>query len=184
VPGLLVEPFPEPGTLVRTSMEKLQIASQEVPTDPEALQELGMMPRPWEPATCGQEMREELWEWLDDVAKWVNREHLWAVTRPGIPECWPAHRHIVHDLAVLACSRYYVTYAVTPGPLEDWHRYQLPAFLQRLQDRLDGQGCQPGKHEARPRAVRDDAFIAAEAIELRQDAFEGDSVIRPGVPRA
>ena len=68
------------------------------------LRALAQLPRPWDPATCTGRLREELWAWLDQVAIWINEQHLWNVARPGIPECWPAHPHLVHDLAVLACS--------------------------------------------------------------------------------
>jgi hypothetical protein len=91
---------------------------------------------------------------------WINEEHSRTVSRPGIPECWPAHPHVAHDLAVLACSRYFTSCAVTPAALEDWHRSNLPAFLERLRGRL-GDGCQPGKHMARPRTQRDEAHAEA-----------------------
>lgn len=93
--GLMVRPFPEPGPAIRTAMEQLQQAAVEPPADEDALRELAQMPRPWDPGTCAGAMRAELWAWLDLVAMWVNEQHLWNVTRPGIPECWPAHPHLV-----------------------------------------------------------------------------------------
>jgi hypothetical protein len=118
-------------------------------------------------------MRSELWAWLDLVAMWVNEQHLWNVTRPGIPECWPAHPHLVHDLAVLACSRYYTSFAVTPAALEDWHRYGLPGFLERLRDRL-GDGCQPSKHQPRPRRERDESHASTRVRRGRKQRYRDD----------
>lgn len=171
--GLMVQPFPEPGKSIKTAMEQLQYATIEPPADETALRELAQMPRPWDPGSCTGQMRRELWTWLDRVAMWVNEEHLWSVNRPGIPECWPAHPHIVHDLAVLACSRYYTSFAVTPAVLEDWHRYGLPGFLERLRDRL-GDGCQPGKHQPRPRQERDEKHAATPVRAGRKQRYQDD----------
>ena len=171
--GLMVRPFPEPGPTIRTAMEHLQQAAVEPPADEEALRELAQMPRPWDPGTCTGQMRAELWAWLDQVAMWVNEQHLWNVTRPGIPECWPAHPHLVHDLAVLACSRYYTSFAINPAALEDWHRYGLPGFLERLKDRL-GDACQPGKHQLRPRRERDESHASTPVRRGRRQRYRDD----------
>lgn len=171
--GLMVRPFPEPGPTLTATMEQLQMAAIEPPADESELRELAQMPRPWDPATCTGRMRAELWAWLDVVAMWVNEEQLWNVTRPGIPECWPEHPHLVHDLAVLACSRYYTSFAVTPAALEDWHRYGLPAFLERLRDRLR-EGCQPGRHQPRPRNERDESHASTPMRSRRKQRYRDD----------
>jgi hypothetical protein len=176
--GLMVRAFPEPGPAVRTAMEQLQHATIEPPADEQALHELARMPRPWDPGSCTGPIRAELWAWLDLVAMWVNEQHLWSVTRPGIPECWPAHPHLVHDLAVLACSRHYTSFAVTPAALEDWHRYTLPGFLERLRDRL-ADGCQPSRHQPRPRNERDQSHAAAPNRRGRRQRY-ADDVDRAG----
>jgi hypothetical protein len=149
--GLMVRPFPEPGPTIRTAMEQLQQATVEPPADEDELRELAQMPRPWDPATCTGLMRSELWAWLDLVAMWVN----------------------VHDLAVLACSRYYTSFAVTPAALEDWHRYALPGFLERLRDRL-GDGCQPSKHQPRPRRERDESHASTPVRRGRKQRYRDD----------
>ena len=82
----------------------------------------------------------QLWRWFDQVAVWINTQHLWNVSGPGVPECWSHHQHVVHDLAVVACARYYAALTASPNPLDEWHRYTLPLFLDRLRDRL-GEGC-------------------------------------------
>jgi hypothetical protein len=38
-------------------------------------------------------------------------------------------------------------YAVTPDPLEEWYRYALPTFLDRIAQRIGPTGCPPGKHQ-------------------------------------
>ena len=171
--GLMVRPFPEPGPTIHAAMGQLQWLTGETSADEEEMRALAQMPRPWDPATCAGQMRTELWAWLDVVAMWVNEQHLWNVTRPGIPECWPAHPHLVHDLAVLACNRYNTRFAVTPVPLEDWHRNGLPEFLERLRDRL-GDGCQPGKHQPRPRRERDETHASAPVRRGREERYRDD----------
>ena len=171
--GPMVRPFPVPGTILRTAMEQLRRAAMDPFATDEELRELAQLPRPWDPGTCTDMMRAELWTWLDLVAMWVNEQHLWNVTRPGIPECWPAHPHLVHDLAGLACTRHYASFAVTPAALEDWHRYGLPAFLERLRDRL-GDGCQPTRHQPRPRNERDESHASPVARAARKNYYLDD----------
>ena len=134
--------------------------------------ELAELPRPWDPAACTGPLREEIWHWLDRVAIWINTQHLWNVASPGIPECWPAHPHLVNDLAVLACARYYTRYA-SPGPLDAWHRYDLPMFLDRLEHRL-GEGCPPGRHSPRPREDRDRRLLGEDHRRRQESVFRGD----------
>lgn len=112
--GLVVRAFPDPGLAVRSAREQLQLVAIEPPADQAEVRELAQMPRPWDPpVTCFGALRAELWVWLDLVAMWINEEHPRTVSRPGIPECWPAHPHVAYDLAVLACSRYFTSSAVT-----------------------------------------------------------------------
>jgi len=171
--GLMVEPFPEPGREIRAAMEALQFASMNPPETEEALRQLAALPRPWDPATCGGRLREEVWRWLDAVAIWINEQHLWNVSRVGIPECWPAHPHLVHDLAVVAAARYYTGFQVNPVALDGWHRDCLPLFLARIRDRL-GDGCQPGEHQPRPRVARDQIHTGHKHRQGRAQRYRDD----------
>jgi hypothetical protein len=171
--GSMVRPFPEPGATVRVALAQLQLATIDPPADEAALCELAQLPRPWDPGSCAGQMRAEVWAWLDAAAMWVNEQHLWNVTRPGIPECWPAHPHLVHDLAVLACSRHFTKFAITPSALEDWHRFALPGFLERLRDRM-GDSCQPGRHQPRPRHERDETHSSAPVRRDRERRYRAD----------
>lgn len=74
---------------------------------------------------------------------------------------------------MLACSRYYTSFAINPAALEDWHRYALPGFLERLRDRL-GDACQPGKHQPRPRHERDESHAATPVRQGRRQRYRDD----------
>jgi hypothetical protein len=173
VVGPMAVPFPEPGRIVRAAMEALQFAAMNPPESEGDLRRLASLPRPWDPATCTGRLREEVWAWLDEVAAWINQQHLWNVTHLGVPECWPAHPHLVHDLAVVASGRFYASYAVTPAALEEWHRYALPMFLDRVRERLGG-GCQPGEHIATPRVERNRLHTAPAMRRRRGQRYRDD----------
>ena len=139
----LVQPFPQPGRLVEHAYRELAIAANGTPEQKRALGDPRRLPRPWDPPTCTHpDLRLELWVWLDDVVTWINHEYVWD-TASYIPACWPEHPHLVHDLAVLADQRRRAGLAHTSDALEDWHRYALPAFLDRMTSRLKSH-CENG----------------------------------------
>ena len=153
VDGVLAAPFPAPGPVLRRAFAELAQTANSAPGqaaaavgDPEDL------PRPWDPPTCRGPLRAEVWAWLDAVVTWLNRAYTWDVT-DTIPACWPQHPHLIHELAVLADQRRHAGAALTSDPLEEWHRYTLPAFTDRLRARTRDhceQGHQPwparGRH--------------------------------------
>lgn len=153
----MVRPFPEPSPKVRSGLKQLRRHEQDLPSDSNVLDDVDELPRPWDPASCTPDLQSEIWLWLEAVASWINDQHLWSVTRQGIPECWPDHPHVIHDLAVVACARYYASLTANPSALETWHREILPGFLHRLADRL-GDSCQPGEHAPPPRREREGAY--------------------------
>jgi hypothetical protein len=135
----LARPFPPAGLRVEHAYRELHLAATGTLQQIAALGDLTRLPRPWDPPTCTQpDLRAELWHWLDDVADWVNTEYVWDVT-DTIPACWPAHPHLVHEIAVLADQRRTAARALTSDPLEDWHRSTLPGFLDRMRRRLHTQ---------------------------------------------
>jgi hypothetical protein len=146
--------FPTPSGTVTAAIDDLQLASPSDPATRAELRRIAELPRPWDPAACPPALRADTFEWLDRVATWINEQHLWNLGRPGIPPCWPAHPHVVHDLAVVACARLFALYGTTPTAMVEWQQYTLPAMLDRLADRL-GDACAPGRHEESPRASRD-----------------------------
>ena len=169
----MVTPYPQPGPALIRVMARLQMAATRPPTEESDVIALMNLPRPWDPATCAGIERAELWRWLDDVATWINTQHLWNVNGPGVPECWPDHPHVVHDLAVVASTRVFATMTATPAALDEWHRYTLPAFLDRLHARL-GEGCPPGRHATRPRHDRDQRLTTGEHQDRQENVFRRD----------
>ncbi len=148
-----MRPFPTPPALIVGILDDLRLAAERPRQSREELRWLAEMPRPWDPPTCPPELQEQLSQWLDEVASWINEEHTWRVDRL-IPICWMEHPHIVHEVATIGCLRFNATYAVTPDTLEDWHRYALPAFLERIAQRVGATGCPPGRHQPSPAAAR------------------------------
>ena len=149
----IAAPFPAPPPLIIGLLDDLRLAAERPPETREEQRWLAALPRPWDPPTCPQALQEQLWRWLDEVASWVNEEHTWRVDRL-VPICWREHPHIAHELATVACQRHNAAYAVTPNLLEDWHKYTLPLFLDRIAQRVGATGCPPGGHQTCPAAAR------------------------------
>jgi hypothetical protein len=79
---------------------------------------------------------------VEAVVVWLVTEYVWEAT-DTIPACWPQHPHLVHEIAVLADQRRRAGHAFTSDALEEWHRYSLPAFTERMKSRL-GSHCEDG----------------------------------------
>jgi len=169
----LLHPFPDPPRWVRHTFDRLK-----VPPDLMTQQELRELDRPWDPAGCSEVVRAELWPWLDDVADWINHEYAWQTAR-SIPACWPQHPHLGHEIAVLACLRVSAAEAAGPQVLEEWHRYALPGFLERMADRLGQLGCPPGKHTDWPGRSRHTEYASPRARDLRNQQYEDDASGHP-----
>jgi hypothetical protein len=133
---VLIQPFPQPGRLVRLAYRELDLAASRQQDHLLPLRDLASVPRPWYPATCRTpQLRKEVWSWLEAVVTWLNHEYVWDVG-DVIPPCWPQHPHLVHEIAVLADQRRRAGQALTSEPLEEWHRYSLPSFTERMRTRL------------------------------------------------
>lgn len=132
----LALPFPTPGPGITNAYRELDLALNGSDKDRAALGNLNDLPRPWNPGTITHpRLREQLWDWLEQVTDWINTEHVWDPATL-IPPCWPAHPHLVHEIAVLTDLRYKAGLALVSDSLEEWHRYALPAFLDRLRGRV------------------------------------------------
>lgn len=172
---VIVSRFPEPPATIRQALIVLQVIRI---GDREAIADLGDIrdvPRPWDPASCPDDLREQLWRWLDDVATWINQEYSW---RPAsmIPGCWPRHPHIANELAVLACLRDAAgDMTAPPEVLEEWQRHALPLFLDRLGTRLAESTCRTGTHVDWPAAARHDKFSGPDFARERDDLFHADT---------
>jgi hypothetical protein len=169
---LLVQPFPKPGQLVTLAYRELDRAVTGTPEQIRALGDARLLPRPWEPATCRiPQLRQQLWCWLEAVVAWLITECTWDVA-DTIPACWPLHPHLVHEIAVLADQRRRAGYALTSDALEEWHRYSLPAFTERMRSQLRSH-CEDG-HQAWPAKGRYTRHTSEISRRIRQDRFAAD----------
>ncbi|MCG2805129.1 MAG: hypothetical protein L6256_06745, partial [Propionicimonas sp.] len=95
------------------------------------------LPRPWDIASCPDpDLRRDVWQWYEAVVTWFNHEYVWDPAAGMIPPCWPQHPHLVHDIGVLADQRRMIAQAHNSNSLEEWHRYSVPAFFDRLHGRV------------------------------------------------
>jgi hypothetical protein len=173
--GPLVAGFPQPGTRVRKAYQALWEAENGSEEQKKKLGHPANLPHPWDPGTClEKKLRWELWVWLDEVAEWINSEYVWeAAGGACIPDCWPLHPHIVHELAVVADQRRRAGLAPKSDLLENWHKYVLPGFFDRMRQRLK-QSCDDD-HQPWPARGRHTRHTGEGACELRLHAFKSDS---------
>jgi hypothetical protein len=168
----LVQPFPAPGKLVALAYRELDRAAAGSPEQIRALGDARLLPRPWEPASCRTpQLREQLWLWLDAVVSWLISEYVWEAA-DTIPACWPQHPHLVHEIAVLADQRRRAGHAFTSDALEEWHRYSLPAFTERMKSRLRNH-CEDG-HQAWPAKGRHTRHAAETSRRTREEHYATD----------
>ena len=131
-----------------------------------------LLPRPWDPPTCSTpELRRELWTWLDAVVTWFNHEYVWESSAMIAP-CWPQHPHLVHEIAVLADQRRRAAIDKTSGSMEEWHRYCVPAFLERMKSRMKT-GCDE-RHTPWPAEGRFTRHTGPGVTAARQELFDRD----------
>ncbi len=184
--GELLVGFPSPGGRLQKAYQDLWLAKSGTDAQKKQLGNPALLPHPWEPETCRDpELRAELWRWLDQVAAWINSDYVWEIAgMPTIPECWPLHPHLVHELAVVADQRRRAGIAENSDLLENWHRYVLPGFLERLRHRMK-QSCEDG-HSPWPGRSQHARFLSDAATEARAAAFAADQkaceAARPSPP--
>ena len=168
----LAQPFPAPGQLVALAYRELDLAANGSAEQIRALGDVRLLPRPWDPATCRTpQLREQLWAWLEAVVAWLVSEYVWDVA-DAIPACWPEHPHLVHEVAVVADQRRRAGHAFTSDALEEWHRYNLPAFTERMKARLRNH-CEDG-HQPWPANGRYTRYTAETSRHAREDRYAAD----------
>jgi len=174
-PKPLVRRFPMPGPQVQLAFRELEIAEVGTDEQKKALGPIADLARPWSPGTCtAPQMRAELWIWLDEVVVWLNHQMVFDVA-DVIPACWTQHAHLVHELAVLADLRRKADRAVTSEALEEWQRYALPAFLERMRHRI-AEHCGDDHARVWPAEGRFRRHLDNNAISERQRAFAADGI--------
>ena len=179
----LVQPFPMPDSeLIRVAYWELFLSENGTDEQKQRLGEAELLPRPWDIATClDPSLRRDVWQWYEAVVAWFNHEYVWDPTAGLIPPCWPLHPHLIHDIGVLADQRRMIAQATNSNSLEEWHRYSLPAFQERLRERIR-QHCDD-RHQTWPARTRF-ARYAADA-ETRTASVEVDLASRHvGEPQA
>lgn len=164
--------FPMVGPQLQLAYRELTIADKGDDEQVEALGDISALPRPWDPASCMRpDLREELWVWLEEVVDWLNHEYIWD-EHGFIPQCWPKHPHLVHEIAVVADQRRRAGIALTSDALEDWHRYCLPAFVDRMKIRCKDH-CGEG-HRQWPARGAYTRYLSDAAGDGRRVAFAED----------
>ena len=181
-PAPMLRPFPEPGRGLLQCYRELDLALNGTKEQQQALGNLRMLPRPWEPSSVRHPLlRHELWVWLEAAVTWHNIEYVWDVSMV-IPACWPEHPHLVHEIAVLTDQRHRAGLSLTSDHLEEWHRYALPAFTERMRARTKTH-CEDG-HQEWPARGRFSRHVAEDAVTHRREQFARDEagLQRPADP--
>lgn len=170
----LVQPFPMPtADVIRDAYWDLFLSEHGTDDQKDEIDDASLLPRPWDVATCQTEdLRAAVWEWYDAVVTWFNTEYVWDPNDGMIPPCWPMHPHLVHDIGVLADQRRRAAMAINSNALEEWHRYAVPNFLDRLRGRLK-QHCD-GQHQPNPARSRQNRYVSLESARGREKAIEED----------
>lgn len=147
--------FPEPPDSMLHIVALLQVLRRGDPDEMAAhgLNSNTVLPRPWKPGSCPLDLRREIWRWCGEVVQWINHDFAWR-PQDSIPKCWPRHPHIAQELPSVAYLRWVADGALSPESLEDWHRYTLPMFIDRMAARLSQSGCVRGNHQQWPSRVR------------------------------
>jgi hypothetical protein len=88
---------------------------------------------------------------------------------------------LVHEIAVLADLRRTAGQTLTGDALEEWHRYALPAFTERMRQRMKAH-CEERDHQPWPAQGRHTRHVAPEAAAQRGRVFRADVATLVWVP--
>ncbi|HET7477103.1 MAG TPA: hypothetical protein VFJ97_13910 [Dermatophilaceae bacterium] len=169
----MVNQFPMPGRRLEQAYRELAIVLDGTDEQKQALGDPWLLPRPWDPDTLTHApLRRELWDWLEAFTIWLNVDYVWDVSGM-IPACWPDHPHLVRELAVLADQRRRAAREFSSDTIEEWHRYALPAFLERMRARIKDR-CDDG-HQQWPAKGRHNRHTGPAARQERQRTFTQDA---------
>lgn len=171
---VLIVPFPRPGRRIEHASSELDLAAGSGTREQQkTLGDPRLLARPWDPASCvNPNPRAEVWQWLEQFVAWLNHEYVWDV-EAMVPPCWPYHPRLVHEFAVLADLRCRAGRALNGDALEERHRCALPAFTDRMRQRLR-QHCQDGGHQPRPAQGRHSRHQYETSRRARASAYGAD----------
>ena len=170
----LVLPFPPPdGAELKKAYRNLYLSANGTEAEKKRIGNPANLPRPWDPPSCtNSALRREVWAWLEKFVIWFNHEYVWDHNAGMIPACWPQHPHLVHEIAVFADQRRRAGLDPTSSALEEWHRFGIPGFLERLKTRTKN-SCD--EHHARwPAEARYARGNSEEPAGNRQQLFDAD----------
>ena len=170
----LVLPFPPPDSVeLKKAYRNLYLSANGTEADKKRIGNPANLPRPWDPPSCtNPALRRELWTWLDKFVTWFNHEYVWDHNAGMIPACWPQHPNLVHEIAVLADQRRRAGLDPTSSALEEWHRFGIPGFLERLKTRTKN-SCDE-HHAAWPAEPRNARLASRAAVGERAALFAAD----------
>jgi hypothetical protein len=170
----LILPFPRPdGVELKKAYRNLYLSANGTEADKKRIGNPANLPRPWDPSSCtNPNLRRELWTWLDTFVIWFNHEYVWDHNAGMIPACWPHHPHLVHEIAVLADQRRRAGLDPTSSALEEWHRFGIPGFVQRLTTRIKN-SCDE-HHASWPAEARYARGASEAAADRRTLLFDAD----------
>ena len=166
----MARPFPQPGPLVGLAYRELQQAANGTLDQILAPRRLfmscrGRGNRNLARRSCAARSGPGSTEVVD----WLNTDYCWDPDGL-IPACWPHHPHLVHEIAMLADQRRIAGQAFTSDLLEEWHRYTLPSFHDRLRSRIRSHcddSHQPWPAKGRHTRYRDGADDRVPAVRRR-----------------
>jgi hypothetical protein len=81
--------------------------------------------------------------------------------------------HLVHEIAVLADQRRSAGLTATSDALEEWHRYSLPSFTERMKMRLRSH-CQE-EHQSWPAKGRHTRHTSDTSRHRRMNIYAADT---------
>lgn len=170
----LVWRFPMPQSeLIDNAYWDLERSDIGTETEKRFLGDHNQLAKPWDVATCEDpDLRRDVWDWYDRVVSWFNHEYVWEPAAGMIPPCWPLHPHLVHEIGAIADQRRRIEMATNANPLEEWHRYAIPTFQERLQMRVR-QHCDE-LHQPWPARSRIARHVAPSSETSRRLAFKDD----------
>lgn len=162
----LLAEFPEVSYRMQHALNQLELLQLGGPAANEIFASGEILPRPWDPATIHDpDLRNDTWGWLEAFVIWFNTQYTWF-SRDQIPPCWAQHPHLVHEIGTLADQRRIAGEAPISTPLDEWHRYTAPAFLERT--RPTRTGCEE-KHIPWPGRAAHLRHIGRAASQKRGD---------------
>ena len=157
-------PFPDLTERMLASLVDLALLARGGEAAAEVLATGEIPPRIWDITTIADpQLLDDTWTWLAAFVTWLNSQHAWY-SADHTPACWPEHPGLVRELSTLAALRYQAGEATDPVPLEEWHRYALPSYLDRTRDQR--RTCDE-RHQPWPGRAAHTRFVSSGAVELR-----------------